>query len=230
MTVFLTLLTLLGFAFAQGPEKCPYIVERQEGTQIQQMWSEGSQSCFFSVYPLNAYYDLIYRDHLFTSNGMFMVFNSYGQGPESETTGAREFYFLPRPRSQFLYNWKLDTKELEIVHVSGDKFVFDSRKARLKSISRAQVTVADEVNSQNQGGVEISQYQGLLLDGGFKVGSAPTSVSSNISVLKDSSGTSCAVKNYEVFKYTSDGDVVFKYSDDILPTFLQKRCPEIRMP
>lgn len=230
MSVLFSLLMWVGFAHAQDPANCPYIVERQEGTQIQQIWSEGSQSCFFSVYPLDAYYDLVYRDHLFTSEGMFMVFNSYGQGPESETTGAREFFFLPRPQTQFVFNWNFDAKELEVTHVSGDKFIFDSRKARLKSISRAQVTVADEVNKLNKGGIEINQYQGLLLDGGFKIGSAPTSVSSGTSVFKDGVGSQCSVKNHEVFKYTSDGDVIFKYSDNTLPGFLQKRCPKLKMP
>lgn len=230
MSVLFSLLMLLGFAHAQGPESCPDIIERQEGTQIHQTWSEGSQTCFFSVSPLDAYYDLIYRDHLFTSDGLFMVFNSYGPGAESETTGAREFYFLPRPLSQFVFIWNFDAKELEVTHVSGDKFIFDARKARLKTISRAQVTVADEVNKINKGGIEITRYQGLLLDGGFKMGSAPTSVANANSVIKDSSGASCRVKNQEVFKYTSDGDVIFRFSDTTLPGFLKNRCPQLKKP
>lgn len=222
------LLMISGWAHAEDPATCPYFVERQEGTQIQQLWSEGSQSCFFSVTPLNAYVDLIYRDHLLTSDGLFMVFNSYGEGPESETTAAREFYLFPRVAKQFFHRWDTDKKELEITHVTGDKLVFDSRKARLKSMTRAQVTVANDVEVGNRGGVEISNYQGLLLDGGFRVGSSPTTDPRGRSIIKDKSGGQCSVSNKEVFRYTSDGDVIFKFSDSEFLTFLKQRCQKLK--
>src|SRR5687768_2155584 len=51
--------------------------------------------CWVSLHPRNGYVDLKYRDYLLSSSGLLLVFNSYGHGPESETTGAREFYFFP---------------------------------------------------------------------------------------------------------------------------------------
>lgn len=230
MSLILNLLMFWGVANAQDPAHCPYIVERYEGTQIQQLWADGSQSCFLSVSPLDAYVDLIYRDHLFSTDGLFMVFNSYGPGPESETTGAREFYMFPRPLNKFEFRWNRDAQELEVIHVTGDKFIFDARKARLKSISRTTVTVADYVEKGNRGGIEISNFPGLLLDGGFNIGSAPTGSSSGNSVIKDARGQSCKLQNHELFKYTSDGDVILRYSDNTLASFLQKRCSNLQLP
>jgi len=214
-------------ARAEDPASCPYFVERQEGTQIQQIWSEGSQSCFFSITPLNAYVDLIYRDHLLTSQGLFMVFNSYGPGSESEKTASREFYLFPRLTNQFSHKWDLGRKELEVVHITGDKFIFDSRKARLKSLTRAHVTVANDVDPSNRGGVEISNYQGLLLDGGFRVGNAPTSDAYGQSIIKDKIGNQCVVTNKEVFYYNASDDIIFRFSDKEFLKFLRQRCPKL---
>lgn len=214
-------------AAAFDQSQCPEFVERQEGTQIQQMWSEGSQSCFFSITPLDGYVDLIYRDYLFTTEGLFMVFNSYGKGPDAETTGARMFHLFPRPLNKFSYSWNFETKELEVTHVTGDKFIFDSRKARLKSMTRAQIINADDVNKENAGGVEILNYKGLLLDSGFEMGRAPNSSRNAISTLKDGLGKTCKLKNYELFDYLPGGDVVFKFKDSNLKTFLKKRCPNL---
>lgn len=223
-------LLLMGNLAQASEATCPYLVERQDGTQIQQIWSEATQSCFFSINPLDAYVDLVYRDYLLTSEGLFMVFNSYGPGNESETTGAREFYLFPRKSQSYSYKWNAGARELEVTHVTGDKFVFDSKKARLKSISNATVTVANEVVPSNGGGVEISKYQGLLLDGGFRVGAPPTANANGKSAFTDTNEKSCTVKNAEIFNYTSDGDILLKYDDKGLATFLKKRCPSLRFP
>lgn len=231
MSFILNLLFVAGFAHAQqSPATCPDIVERHDGTQIQQLWSPASEACFFSVVPQDAYVDLTYRDYLFTSHGLLMVFNSFGPGDESQNTAAREFMLFPRVSQQFTYKWNDDVRELEFVHVTGDKFIFDAKKGRLKSMDRAKVTVADYVEPSNRGGVEILNYPGLLLDSGFRIGNAPTSDASASSVFRDSKGATCKVKNSEIYKYTGGGDVIFKYSDKGLKTFLQSRCPKLVFP
>ncbi|MEN0057806.1 MAG: hypothetical protein AAGB31_03140 [Bdellovibrio sp.] len=228
MSFFVVLMTMMGFAQAAEQEVCPYAVERREGTQIQQLWSEETKTCFFSITPLDGYKELIYRDHLLTSQGLFMVFNSFGPGDESVTTGAREFYMFPRKEKQFSHTWNDETRELIITHVTGDVFTFDSQKAELKSIGQAQVKVADKVDPKNRGGVEISQYPGLLLDGGFKLGSSPTGVSTAQSTMKDVLGNTCSVKNSELFRYPAGGDIIFRYTDKALGAFLKKRCPQLK--
>ncbi|WII73064.1 hypothetical protein QJS83_04150 [Bdellovibrio sp. 22V] len=230
MSMLIGILMMMGLAHAEGPQTCPDIYERREGTKIQQIWSDASYSCFFTVTPQDAYVDLEYRDHLFASNGLFMVFNSFGPGDESKTTGAREFFMFPRPNDRYSYKWNDEANELEVVHVTGDTFVFDIKKARLKSVTRANVTVADYVVPSNRGGIEISNYQGILLDSGFTLGRSPTSNANAYSTFKDFNGKTCRMKNSELFKYTSDGEIIFKYSDKSLKALLNSRCPQLSLP
>lgn len=228
MNLLLNLLAFLNISNAAEID-CPYFVERVDGTQIQQLWSASSNSCFFSISPRDAYVDLIYRDYMLTSDGLFMVFNSYGEGDESRTTAAREFYTFPRLNYEkgFTHRWDREKDELIVTSVTGDRFVFEVKKAHLKSIERARVVVADYVEPKNRGGVEIYNFQGLLLDGGFAMGRAPTSSASGSSVFTDKNGKTCKVTNREVFKYTSTGDIIFKFDDPSLKKFLQTRCPSL---
>ncbi|MEK2647257.1 hypothetical protein [Bdellovibrio sp. BCCA] len=230
MSFLIGLLMMTGVARAVDSAKCPDIVERRDGTQIQQIWSSSTESCFFSIHPLDGYVDLTYRDYMLGNDGLFMVFNSFGPGDESKTTAAREFFMFPRASEAYSYKWDDNARELEVTHVTGDKFVFDTKKARLKSVTRANVKVADYIEPNNRGGVEVSNFQGLLVDSGFRVGNSPTSNSNGSSLIKDAAGKSCTVKNYELFKYTSDGDVIFKFDDKALSAFLQKRCSQLKFP
>lgn len=230
MSILISVLMMMGLAQAADRANCPDLVERHENTQIQITWAPSSNQCFFSISPMDAYKDLIYRDYMFTTDGEFMVFNSYGAGDESQTTAAREFYMYPRPLEQFTHQWNLDTNELLVTHVTGDVFVFDIKKARLKSMTRGSVTVADYVEPGNRGGVEIKNFQGILLDGGFKQGSAPTGIANATSYYKDVNNTACGVKNSEIFKYTRDGDIFSKFQDDkALYAFLKQRCPKLKL-
>lgn len=226
MNLLLNLLMFLNITSAAEID-CPSFVERVDGTQIQQVWSRGSNSCFFSITPRDAYIDLIYRDYLLTSDGLLMVFNSYGEGDESRTTAAREFYTFPRINYEkgFSHTWDRNRDELIVTSVTGDRYVFEAKKAHLKSIERANVVVADYVEPKNRGGVEIYNFQGLLLDGGFSMGRAPTSAASATSVFTDRKGKTCKVTNKEVFKYVSGGDIIFKFDDPSLKNFLKRRCP-----
>lgn len=231
MSFLIGLLMISGLAQAADPANCPDRVEVQDNTQIQLLWSPFTETCFLSLVPYDAYIDLLYRDYLFITDGLFMVFNSYGAGnDESTLTGAREFYMFPRPNPELSYRWIPDLKQLEVTHVTGDKFLFDTRKARLLSITRAQVTVADEVLPDNKGGVEISNFQGLLLDVGFKKGSAASGNPNGTAVMKDGVGNTCSVKNNEIFVYNSTGDNAVKFTDKELNTFLKKRCPRLKLP
>lgn len=232
MSLLLSLLATLTMAHATeatDPENCTYTVERKEGTQLQRIWNESSQACFVSVHPLDGYYDLKYRDHLFTTDGLFMVFNSFGPGDESSTTGAREFYMFPRVSNEITYSWDEQNKLLMVVAATGDKFVFDSRKARLISITRANATVANDIIPTNRGGIEINNFQGMMMDGGWALGRSPTSNKNGSSQFKDNAGTTCSIKNSELFRYTSSGDNIFRYKDDVsLQKLLKNRCPQLK--
>jgi hypothetical protein len=217
-------LSISANAWAEDATTCPDKVERHGSIQLQQDLSNNSV-CFISVGNFKTEGG-IYRNYLFTSDGEMMVFNSYGWGSDSDSTGAREFFFFPRS-SKMSYNWNETSRRLEITAVSGDQYYFDYEDAQLVGMSKGQVKLANEVNKTNKGGVEILNYQGLLMDGGFKVGSAPTSSQSRNSIFKDAAGASCTVKNTALFTYENDGDVFFKYSDKELSVFLKKNCPKL---
>ncbi|MDG0816569.1 hypothetical protein [Bdellovibrio svalbardensis] len=210
-------------------QQCPDRVERRGSIQVQQIASSNNANCFVSVHNFKEG-GLIYRDYLFASDGNFMVFNSFGKGPESEFTGAREFFFFPRPATQPSFNWNDETRRLEVTDVSGSKFFFDYEDAQITGIDKATVKVAHEVINTNKGGVDISKFKGLMLDAGFTLGRAPTQSAAGSSTFTDEAGLTCKVKNGDLFKYSADGDVAFRYSDKGLMAFLKTKCPKLKFP
>ena len=211
--------------WAADATTCPSKLEQHGSIQVQQDLS-GNDICFLSVGNFKTTGG-IYRNYLFTSDGEFMVFNSYGWGEDSTSTGAREFFFFPRS-SNLSHKWNSETRQLEVTSASGDQFFFDYEEAQLVGASKGEVKLISEVRKDNKGGVEINKYQGLLLDGGFKVGSAPTGNRTGNSVFKDAAGTTCTVKNNVLFKDSSGGDVNFTFSVKDLPVFLSKACPKLK--
>ncbi|UXR63499.1 hypothetical protein EZJ49_10475 [Bdellovibrio bacteriovorus] len=204
---------------------CQETVERRGSIQMQ-MIPASDGNCFVSVHNRKAQ-GLLYRDYLFTADGELMIFNSFGPGDESQTTGAREFFMFPRVQSTPTYEWNDETRRLTVTTVNGNRASFDYEDAELVEMTGATIKRASSIVPGNRGGIEILNYQGLLLDGGFKMGSAPTGNSRANSIFTDRTGKTCKVQNYELFKYTSDGDVIFKHSDKGLQSLLKSRCPQL---
>lgn len=187
--------------------------------------SLGSGECFVDVGPSNSR-DMIYRSYAFFDTGLLMVFNSYGEGSNSATTGSREFYFFPR-------SGKLDLKmdaaagTITVTMADGDEVAIDSTTAQIRSISRAEVAVAPKIDPSNQGGVEVSRFDGLMLDTGYSRGGSAANSPDRPSTFRSGQGQLCRVTNREIFKYAG-GDHFFKFDDAELSAFLKKRCPAIR--
>jgi hypothetical protein len=181
--------------------------------------------CYLSIHPVYTT-DLVYRDYLFTNTGELMVFNSYGDGPDSESTGARVYYFFPRTKVPHAY-----IRGSEIVAETatpGLEFVFDSANQNLKSVSLGKVYEEIKVHPGNKGGIEIQELAVLWLDSGFKMGSDPTQDMTRNSVFRDHKNNSCTVKNKEIFAMIS-GSLEFKHSDLDLKKFLAKRCSNLEI-
>lgn len=222
------LLSLLFTLQAWGSESgaCPDILEKRGSIQLQQMVTNDG-ICFLSVGNFKSS-GLVYRNYLFTSDGNLMVFNSFGWGDDSGSTGARDFYMFPRRLTKATYQWNDEARHLEVTDVTGGKLYFDYENAELVRMDKGQVTVDPKVHPNNKGGVEIRSYRGLLLDIGWAVGRSPTQNPSGWAVFRDQQGQSCRVQNREIFRYGSDGDVFFRYSDGALARYLAKTCPKIR--
>lgn len=180
-------------------------------------------TCFVSVHPNNSL-NLVYRNFGVFSDGMFMVFNSFGDSEDTaKDTGAREFYFFPRLAPAVLH---IDPAgpSVAVTMVDGSRLTFDPATAQPVSSDRGTVTVAGTVDRGNAGGVEFPSYAGLMLDAGFRMGELPSARPSGSATFRDAAGRTCAVKNTEVFAY-ANGDRDFKFDDAGLKAFLKTRCP-----
>lgn len=209
-------------AFADCTDK----YEIYDNTQIQ--ISPGTDACYFTVTPRNVP-NLVYRDFLFDTNGDFMIFNSFGQGPESTTTAAREFYFFPRPNKEFAYQYDANKHQLNITLPSGKIASFDTNKSILLSISGTQLKQDYNVTPSNRGGIEVVADDGLLLDIGFKVGQSPSQNPASKATFRDAEGHACQVENAVLFTYTADQDVILKAkTDDEVRSLLKSFCPNLK--
>ncbi|HWU42198.1 MAG TPA: hypothetical protein VN132_02130 [Bdellovibrio sp.] len=212
-------------SFADETSFCPDRLERRESIQVQQMVSADKTICYISIHNFRTK-NLVYRDYIFTSDGGLMVFNSFGEGPDSQSTGAREYYMFPRPNKNPTFTWQDESHTLQVIDATGGSYLFDYESEQLVGMSLGTSKVASDVSEKNNGGVEISKFKGILLDAGFTKGHAPSQISSGTSVLKDFAGRSCKVRNKDLFKYTADGDAIFKYSsDEEFKKFLKSKCP-----
>jgi hypothetical protein len=193
--------------------------------EVQYSRQNFSSDCFLSLHPMTSQ-DLVYRDYLLTDSGEIMVFNSYGYGPENETTAARVYYVFPR--TQLPHAEPGQTEVLIQTATPGVMFTLDRKTFRLKNATAGGQIVEDpKVYPGNKGGVQILSLPTVWLDAGFAVGHDPTSESGSASIFHDANGKTCQVRNSEIFDYPN-GDVDFKFLKDAdLAKFLKKRCPNL---
>jgi hypothetical protein len=182
------------------------------------------QSCSISIRPVNTPH-LIYREFIAGDSGLFMVFNSFGDGNQDQFTGAREFYFFPRAQ-QIDFSVDPRSQDISLRFSNGDEFDFDARTAGLKSMGRGKISVDSKINGANQGGVEISTYKGLWLDLGFAVGHSPSQEPDRTGVFHLLNGTICTAPIKDIFMIT-DTDSVLRFSDAQLEIYLSQNCPAL---
>lgn len=228
MILFSLFMALSSFAQTQETQACPDVLERGGSIQLQMIQSSIGV-CYISVNNFKNT-SMVYRSYLFASTGELLVFNSYGEGPISEFTGAREVFTFPRKNKVPAFNWNAETRRLEVTTVTGDVLQFDYETAELVGWSSAEVAVDPEVKKDNNAGLSIKSYKGLLFDSGFNVGEAPTSSPNRKATFTDETGKTCALKVGDVFKYTESGNPFVKYTDKELAGFLKKKCPKLKFP
>lgn len=183
-------------------------------------------TCFVSIGPMSTT-NLVYRAYSIFSDGLLMVFSSYGDGEDDNPnlTSAREFRFFPRT-GHLILHMNASARTVEVVMADGASISIDPATAQIRSLDRGSVTVSPRVDPAERGGVEITSYAGLMLDGGFRMGESPAGKPENDATFRDAQGHTCAVKNKELFTY-ANGDHDFKFTDAQLKAFLARRCPAI---
>lgn len=218
------------FVLSKGFAAVSTCIEKYEifdnNTQVQVL--ESGNNCYVSVHPRNAFEDLIYRDYTFDAKGVFMIFDSYGEGAESQTTAAREFIFFPRTTASLGYQYDADSQRLSVTTVSGKVFVFDTIKTVLVEVSGTTVQQNYTIKPENRGGLEILKNDGVYMDGGFKRGQSPSQSSKGEIQFKDPVGGSCDLRNADIYNYNTQEEAEFKFDDKGLAKFLSSRCPKLR--
>lgn len=186
--------------------------------------STRQMGCTISVSPQES--GFVYRRYAFYSNGMFAVFNSFGEGGSRTQTGIRTYFLFPRGRPLAVTS----TNEFEVViaTASGAQARFSSVSGDLLQLDSNSVVLSPQITPQQQGGVELTPRSGLLLDAGFGLG-RPSYVDSRAqSTFRDVAGHRCQVPNASLFVYGAQ-DPIFRFADDAsLQQFLQARCPVLQ--
>ncbi|MDP3542113.1 MAG: hypothetical protein Q8T11_06535 [Elusimicrobiota bacterium] len=205
---------------------CPRVDPSHVGNT--QGYADGFRSgkCYVSIGSMLVT-DLVYKAYGFFSDGMLMVFSSYGDGEDSNPnlTSAREFYFFPRTGALAL-EMNPAAGTVSVVMADGGRVSIDPATSQIASLERGSATVSPRVDPAERGGVEITSYAGLMLDAGFRMGESPSGRPKADSTFRDAFGHLCTVKNAEVFAYAG-GEHELKHTDAELKAFLKVRCPNI---
>jgi hypothetical protein len=218
------ILSSAAFAARPAPEACTDFHVRHGAFHFQRL-SSSDGSCFLTADPFDVG-DFFYRSYLLSNDGLFMVFNSYGQGENSTSSGARVYYFFPRKSLPELM--ETDGKSFLQFATPGIEMILSQSETKILGFYGAEFKEDPKVNSDNKGGLEITKAKTLYMDAGFALGHDVTTERNSKSTFHDTRGESCEVLNKEVFSYTADGDTNFKFTDSELKEFLKTRCPRLK--
>ncbi len=209
-------------AFSACPRVNPSHVDNTQGYAD----GLGSGKCYVSIGAMSTN-NLIYRSYTFFSDGLMMVFSSYGDGEDSNPnlTSAREFFFFPRTGALAL-DMDRAAGAVSVVMSNGGRVHIDPATAQIRSFDRGAVTVSPRIDPAERGGVEIASYSGLVLDAGFRMGESPSGRPNADSTFRDAQGRTCTIKNNELFAY-ANGDHELKFTDAELSAWLRTRCPKL---
>ena len=207
----------------QNAAACPHLDPVVIGGT--QGYADGFSSglCYVSIHPASTP-GMVYRSYVFFGDGLMMVFSSYGEGPSSKTTSAREFFFFPRRGAPEL-TMDSSAGAVSVRMSDGARAYIAPATAQLSGLERGRASVSPKIDPAERGGVEIPAYAGLMLDAGFRVGESPSGRPDGTSTFRAAEGRVCAVANRELFNYTSNGDHALKFTDAQLSAWLRRACP-----
>ena len=176
--------------------------------------------CFVSISDTKTA-SLIYRSHLFTDQGLQMVFNSYGYGPTETHTGARIFF---HPAQQKSLDLRIQGNTLELQLANGNRIYFDTVQYRFSQLSDIKYLEDISVNRNNQGGIVINSSPTAYFDFGFRLGGSPL-LNLDGSFLYIVPGRPyCQLRNNLVLRRVQT-DVEWRYSPyGELENFVRGRC------
>jgi hypothetical protein len=215
--------TTASFAFSL-PQNCQYQITHRDNLQFSQRYQKDVSECWFSIHPMNGYQSMTYRSYLVTSSGMLFVFNSFGEGSSTKTTGAREFYFFPRE----VYTNGLAISQDKVSVRMNSKLTLEFESKNLYPLNTPNIVLKNlsAITPKNAGGVEVLRYNGVYLDTGFVMGQSPSAIKTNKSMFKNQFGQKCLVQNKQIFGYRNDDPILMH--DILLHEIVAKQCPDFK--
>lgn len=164
------------------------------------------------------------RNYTFNDEGQIQVFTGFPGTKIHNSTGARVYYLFPlRGKKEIT---AADDTHLVLSHASGVSFEFD-KKGRVSS-PQLKMRVSKEINSKNNGGVEIENYpNGILIDLGWKMGDTPTRDKNAKVTITDKNNKKCTFLNKEFNKMNGDQPELIYKTNEALHVFLSKKCPDL---
>jgi hypothetical protein len=215
---------VLGF-FASEVEACTSSRDRVGETIVERGYFPSTGICYISVrqwWPK----DLVYRSYMFGSDGMVMVFNSFGDGPSSTHTGASEFYFFPLRQ---VPTYEIEGDQLTVIQADGRRVLINTEYAEPEQMSDALIEVDPQVIPSNGGGLQIREHRGgLRLEMGFRLGMNPSFYMDRMSDLVDERGERCRVRNGTLFVKKGDESILRFPTESELRRHLARACPRLR--
>jgi hypothetical protein len=225
MKLFILLTLFFSFNSFSKEGVCESNVEFLENMRIQ-TGKFKLNDCFISLSPRKTN-GMYYRTFLITSSGRFLIFNSFGSGPSSTHSGAREFNFFKRTKE---ISYRILDETVEVLLSNGDKLTFNKELVTPVSIDRGVVEFDPVITPENNGGVNITHYRGLMLDFGFQMGMSPSWYLNRESTFIDEISNTCLIKNSE-FLYKKNSEIYWKFkNDERLFDYLKNKCPSIVLP
>ncbi len=205
--------------------KCSYVLTGSGEIQINRQWDTEAGLCMLEIHPRNVV-DLKYRDFYFDNLGHFMVFNSYGDGPDNLMTAAREYFVFPIVEDYPDFSIE-ENGDVIVKMVSGHLFKISAANFSVLSLTPGTFT-EKPLSPNNAGGLEFKLTTGFWIDGGFKKGGSRLSSPSLSSFVKSgNSAASCSIVNRTFLNYEADGNYTFKFQKENLLSFLKTKCPTL---
>ena len=206
--------------------QCAEVTIRNDVIQLSRQWREATKKCFITITPRHAL-DLKYRDYYFDNTGFFMVFNSFGEGPDSEMAGSRVFYLFPVIADYPDYSFETNG-DVIVKLVSGHQFRVSGKDFSILSLSDA-VIQEKSLSKNNAGGVEFKLTRGFWLDAGFRLGGTRLDSPTNKSTFRSAqSKENCTLVNHVFLNYV-DGEFIMKYTGSTFNEFIKKQCPQLKI-
>lgn len=226
--IITSVIVFMGAVFAHAEftnTKCEEALIGNDVIQVNRQWWPSSRTCFISVHPRQVK-DLKYRDYFFDNTGRFMVFNSYGEGPDSTHTGARDFFLFPVVNDYPDFSFE-DNGDVLVKMVSGHTLRVSGKDFSLVSLSDGTVK-EKPLSTKNAGGIEISLKKGFWLDTGFRLGGLNIANPAKTTSFKSpKTSEACAVTNKTFMSYDANGEPDFKLIGDPFVQFVKSQCPKL---